>query len=129
MRDLIAGGGSKEEIFQSVDHYEHAFHKFVDAHEKYLRFEDDEGMEAVAKESYEKEIERNFLLDVDISKWKFQMKHETKERAKSNRHSRRSTKNRKSSCSTTSSVKLVEEARLKIEALEEKQSFERCVEE
>ena len=133
VRDLIAGGASKEEVFQSVDHYEHAFHKFVDAHEKYLRFEDDEGMVAVAEESYEKEIERKFLLDVDISKWKFQMKHETKEMAKSSRHSRRSTKNRKSSCSTPSSVKvkqkIVQEARLKIEALEEKQSLERCLEE
>ena len=59
LRDLIAGGASKEETFQSV----HAFHKFVDAHQKYLRFENDEGMTAVAKESYEKEIERKFLLD------------------------------------------------------------------
>ena len=98
-----------------------------------MRFEDDEGMVAVAEGSYEKEIERKFLLDVDISKWKFQMKHETKEMAKSSRHSRRSTKNGKSSCSTPSSVKvkqkIVEEARLKIEALEEKQSLERCLEE
>ena len=80
VRDLIAGGASKEEIFQSVDDYEHAFHKFVDAHEKYLRFEGDEGMVALAKESYEKEIERKFLLDVDISKWKFQIKHDTKKK-------------------------------------------------
>ena len=68
VRDLIAGGASKEEIFQSVDDYEHAFHKFVDAHERYLRFEGVKGMVALAKESYEKEIERKFLLDVDISK-------------------------------------------------------------
>ena len=52
------------------------------------------------------------------------MKHETKERANSSRYSRRSTKNRKSSCSTPSSVKvkqkIVEETQLRIEALEEK---------
>ena len=98
-----------------------------------LRFEGDEGMVALAKECYEKEIERKCLLDVDISKWKFQIKQDTKERAKSSRHPRWSTKNRKSLCSTPSSVKvkqkIVEEARLRIEALEEKQSLERCLEE
>ena len=78
VQDLLAGGASEEEILRSVDDYEHAFHKFVDAHERYLRFEDDEGMVAVAKESYEKEIERKFLLDVDISKWKSNMKYEFK---------------------------------------------------
>ena len=61
VQDVLACGASEEEIFRSVDDYEHAFHKFVDAHEKYLQFEDDEEMEAVAKESYKKEIERKFL--------------------------------------------------------------------
>ena len=56
VKDLLAGGASQEEIFRAYD-YESAFHKFVDAHEKYLPFEDDEEMVAVAKESYEKEIE------------------------------------------------------------------------
>ena len=123
---MLAGGASEEEILRSVDDYEHAFHKFVDAHERYLRFEDDEGMVAVAKESYEKEIERKFLLDVDISKWKSNMKYES-------RHSRRSSKMGKDSCSTRSSIKekrrIVEEVRLRMEALEEKQSLERRLEE
>ena len=78
VQDLLAHGASEEEIFRSVDDYEHAFHKFVDAHEKNLRSEDDEEVEAVAKESYEKEIECKFLLDVDISKWKVNMKYEMK---------------------------------------------------
>ena len=56
-----------------------------------------------------------------------------KKRGKSSRHLCWSTKNRKSSCSTPSSVKvkqkIVEEARLRIEALEEKQRLERCLEE
>ena len=69
VQDLLAGGAIEEEVLRSVDDYEHTSHRFVDAHEKYFRFEDDEGMEAVAKESYEKEIERKFLLDVDISEW------------------------------------------------------------
>ena len=90
-------------------------------------------MEAVAKESYEKEIERKFLLDVDISEWKFNMKYETKSNAKSSRYSRRSNKTGEDSCSTRSSVKekrrIVVEARLKMEALEEKQSLERRLEE
>ena len=133
VQDLLARGASEEEILRSVDDYEHAFHKFEDAHDKYLRFEDDEEMEAVAKESYWKEIERKFLLDVDMSKWKFNMKYETKENTKSSRHSRRSSKTGKDSCSTRSSVKekrrIVEEARLKKEALGAKQSLERRLEE
>ena len=133
VQDLLAGGAIEEEVLRSVDDYEHASHRFVDAHEKYLRFEDDEGMEAVAKESYEKEIERKFLLDVDISEWKFNMKYETKSNAKSSRYSRRSSKTGEDSCSTRSSVKekrkIVVEARLKMEALEEKQSLERRLEE
>ena len=60
-QDLLTRRASEEEILLSVDDYEHAFHKFVDAHEKYLQFEDDEEMEAVTKESYKKEIERKFL--------------------------------------------------------------------
>ena len=66
VKDLLAGGASEEEIFRSVYDYESAFHKFVDVHEKYLPFEDDEGMVAVAKESYEKEIERKFYQQVEI---------------------------------------------------------------
>ena len=60
-QDLLTRRASEEEKLLSVDDYEHAFHKFVDAHEKYLQFEDDEEMEAVTKESYKKEIERKFL--------------------------------------------------------------------
>ena len=123
MRDLIAGAASKEEIFQGMDDYEHAFQKFVDARGKYLRFEADKGMVALAKESHENEVERKFLLDVDISEWKFKIKYHTKERAKASCDLCRSTKNRKSSCSTPSSVKMkqkiVEEGRLRIEALKE----------
>lgn len=130
---MLAGGAIEEEVLRSVDDYEHAFHRFVDTHEKYLRFKDDEGMEAVAKESYEREIERKFLLDVDISEWKFNMKYEKKANAKSSRHSRRSSKTGEDSCSTRSSVKeerrIVVEARLRTEALEEKQSLERRLEE
>ena len=62
------------------------------------------------------------------------VKQDTKERAKSSHHSRRSTKNKKKVyVPLLSSVKtkqnIVEEARLRIGALEEKQSLERCLEE
>ena len=61
------------------------------------------------------------------------MKYETKSNAKSSRYSRRSSKTGEDSCSTRSSVKekrkIVVEARLKMEALEEKQSLERRLEE
>lgn len=71
-------------------------------------------MEAVAKQSYEKEIDCKFFLDVDISKWKLNMKYETKAIAKSSHHSCRSSNTGKDLCSTRSSVKerrrIVEEA-------------------
>lgn len=35
---------SKQGVIQGVEDYERAFHKFVDAHDTYLRFEDDEEM-------------------------------------------------------------------------------------
>ena len=60
------GDVKKELNISFVDDYESAFHKCLDAHEKYLSFEDDEGMVAVAKESYEKEIERKFYQQVEI---------------------------------------------------------------
>ena len=43
VQDLLAGGAIEEEVLRSVDDYEHASHRFIDAHEKYLRFKDDEG--------------------------------------------------------------------------------------
>ena len=67
-QDLITNHASAEEILQSVHDYEHAFHKFVDTHENYLRFEDDEKKVTVTKENYDKEKEHKFSLDVDISK-------------------------------------------------------------
>ena len=55
---------SEQGVIQGVIDYEGAFHKFVDAHETYLRFEDDEEMRNVANESYEKEKECKFLFDL-----------------------------------------------------------------
>ena len=60
------GDVQKELNISFVDDYESAFHKCLDAHETYFPFEDDEGMVAVAKESYEKEIERKFYQQVEI---------------------------------------------------------------
>ena len=55
-----------EEVIQNVECYERAFRKFVHAHETYLSFEVNEGMINVGKESYKKEKENKFLLDVEL---------------------------------------------------------------
>ena len=132
VQSLLSEGAGVEEVIQSVECYERAFRKFVDAHETYLRLEVNEGMINVANESYEKEKENKFLLDVELSTWKSKMKSATKAMSKSDQpKSHRSSKTGRSSI--TSSVRekrrLLEEARLRVAALEQKQSLERLLEE
>ena len=61
---LLSEHTSKQGVIQGVIDYKGAFHKFVDAHQTYLRFEDDEEMRNVANESYEKEKKCKFLFDL-----------------------------------------------------------------
>lgn len=79
----------------------------------------------MANESYAKE----FLLDVELSTWKSKMKSATKAMSKSDHKSRWSSKTGRSSI--TSSVRekrrTLKEARLRVEALEQKQSLERLL--
>lgn len=90
-------------------------------------------MEVVVKESYEKEIECKFFLDVDISEWKFNMKYEKKVNVKLSCYLCWLSKMGEDFCFICSSVKekrrIVVEVRLKMEVLEEKQSLECCLEE
>ena len=72
--------------------YERAFRKFVDAYETYLRFEVNEGMINAANESAEKEKEKKFLLEVELSTWNSKMKGATKAMSKLDHKSRRSSK-------------------------------------
>ena len=131
VQSLLSKGASVEEVIQNVECYERAFRKFVDAHKTYLRFEDNEGMINVANESYEKEKENKFLFNVELSTWKSKMKSASKAMSKSDHKSRRSSKTGRSSI--TSSVRekhrILEEARLRVEVLEPKQSLEHRLEE
>ena len=90
-----------EEVIQNVECYERAFRKFFDAHQTYLRFKVNEGMINVANESYEKEKENKFLLDVELSTWKSKMKSATKAMSKSDHKSRWSSKTGRSSIIVT----------------------------
>ena len=85
----------------------------------------------MANESYENGKENKFLLDVELSTWKSKIKSATKAMSKSDHKSRQSSKTGRSSI--TSSVrekcKILEEARLRVEALEQKQSMERLLKE
>ena len=129
VESLLSEGASVEEVIHNVECYERAFRKFVDAHETYLRFEVNKGMTNVTHESYEKD--NKFLLNVELSTWKSKMKSATKAMSKSDLKSRRLIKTGKSSI--TSSVRekhrILEEAWLRVEALEQKQSLERLLEE
>ena len=117
VQSLLSEGASVEEGIQSVGCYERAFRKFIDAHESYLRFEVNEGMINVANESYEKEKENKFLLDVELSTWKSKMKRATKAMSKSDHKSRRSSKTGKSSITSSvrEKLRILEEARLRVE--------------
>ena len=61
---LLSEHTSEQAVIQGVIDYKGAFHKFVDAHQTYLRFEDDEEMRNVANESYEKEKKCKFLFNL-----------------------------------------------------------------
>ncbi|KAJ7363157.1 hypothetical protein OS493_011435 [Desmophyllum pertusum] len=100
---------AKEEgVIMSLSCYETAFHKFVNAHEAYSPFEDGKNEEALAEESYENVKESKYLLDIDINKW---------------------TSLASSKCSGREKRRILEEAKLKIDVLEEKQYLERRMEE
>ena len=133
VQGLLSEHASEHEVMKGVEDYERAFHKFVDSHEIYLSFEDNERMRTIANESYENEKECKFRLEVELSAWKYKAKNDTKGRSKSDRKSHRSSKTGKSSRTSSSSVRekrrSLEEARLKVEALEQRQSLERRLEE
>jgi len=133
VQGLLSEHASEHEVMKGVEDYERAFHKFVDSHETYLSFEDNERMRTMANESYENEKECKFRLEVELSAWKYKAKNDTKGRSKSDRKSHRSSKTWKSSRTSSSSVRekrrLLEEARLKVEALEQRQSLEHRLEE
>jgi len=78
LQRLISEHASEGEVIQGVDDYERALRRFVDAHETYLKFEDNEEMVNTLNESYEKEKENKFLFDVELNTWKLKMKHNTK---------------------------------------------------
>jgi len=126
---LISEHASEEDVIQGVDNYKHALRRFFDAHETYLKFEDNEEMVNTANKSYKKKKENKFLLGVELNAWKLKMKHNTKGIFRSVHKSRRSSK--RSSNSSRSSVRDKQriEARLKVEALERKQSLERRLQE
>ena len=135
VQGLLSEHASEHEVMKGVEDYEPAFHKFpqVDSHETYLSFEDNERMRTMANESYENEKECKFRLEVELSAWKYTAKNDTKGRSKSDHKSHRSSKTGKSSRTSSSSVRvkrrLLEKARLKVEALEQRQSLERRLEE
>ena len=134
VQGLLSEHANKQAVIQGIEDYEHAFQKFVDAHETYLRFQCDEGMRHVANESYKTEKKWKLLLEVELSTRKFKVKHHTKGISKSVHKSHRLSKTgRRSSGSSLSSVRekqrLFEEACLKVEALEQRQTLGRQLEE
>ena len=65
VQGLLSEHANEQEVIQAIEDYEGVFRKFVYVHETYLRFEDDKGMRNVPNQSYEKEKECKFLLEVE----------------------------------------------------------------
>jgi len=51
VQGLLSEHASEHEVMKGVEDYERAFHKFVDSHETYLSFEDNERMRTMANEN------------------------------------------------------------------------------
>ena len=132
VQGLLSEHASEHKVMKGVEDFKRAFHKFVDSHETFFSFEDNDGMRTVANESYENEKECKFRLEVELSAWKYKAKNDTKGGSKSSHKSHWSSKTGKSSRTSSSSVRenrrLLEEARLKVEALEQRQSLGRRLE-
>ena len=125
--ELMEYDASEDEVQVSLNYYEIAFHKFVDAHKAHLQIEDRKEIIALAKENYEKEKQSKFLLKVDIIKRRSKIKlvsKKSKFSSKSNRSVRSGTSLASSKSSAREKRKILEETKLKIKVLEEKQNLE-----
>ena len=133
MQDLITGPGVHlPEVEDAVERYEEAFHNFVSSHENYLRYEVDEEMRALMIDSYDNQRDLKLQLDVLVNDWRAKRKELERPPSESGL-SLKSAKSVKSYASSGNNLKerkrLMEEAKLEMQSLKEKQELQRELEE
>jgi hypothetical protein len=120
-----------EQVNMRMDMCEETFHKLVSSHEKYMQCEDNIEKRDLMIENYNDQRDVKIQLDYTVELW---MKNREKygETSSELGHSLRSARSRYSTATSRSSAKekrrLVEEAKLKIQTLREKQELERQLE-
>ena len=128
---------SPEEAKKSQDSYERAFHKFVNSHENYMKYEEDAEKGDLMSDNYKNQQDMKLQLDCMVDVWS-----SNRERFKNppsvsglsftsykSRGSRSSSRSRSSNrSSVVERRRAVEETRLKVQTLKEKQELERQLE-
>ena len=132
VKELLNEDTNIEVLNREVESYERAFCKFVDIHEQYLTFEDDETIKSLQIESYENQRDLKYGLELTIKRLNKERGELASLEAAASLHSH-SGKSKKSSRAstkmTTNSGRIqVEEANLKMKELHQRQVIERQLE-
>jgi hypothetical protein len=132
VKELLNEDTNIEVLNREVESYERAFCKFVDIHEQYLTFEDDETIKSLQIESYENQRDLKYGLELTIKRLNKERGELASLEAAASLHSH-SGKSKKSSTAstkmTTNSGRIqVEEANLKMKELHQRQVIERQLE-
>ena len=120
-----------EEVDIMKDKCEKTFHIFVSSHEKYMQYEDDVHRREIMAENYDNQQDAKLQLDYMVDLWQ-----RNRERYRGppseSRHSLKSMRSRSSGGSSRSSVRerwrSLEEAKLRMQTLKDKQEIERQLE-
>ena len=120
-----------EEMDIMKDKCEKTFHIFVSSHEKYMQYEDDVHRREIIAENYDNQRDAKLQLDYMVDLWQ-----RNRERYRGppseSRHSSKSMRSRGSGGSSRSSVRerrrSLEEAKLRMQTLKDKQEIERQLE-
>ncbi len=129
VKELLNDGANFETISRELQNYEQAFYKFVNTHEQYLEFEDDETIKGLMIESYENQRDLKYELELSLKKSNIGERDISLEvsgefgTVKSKKGSRVSSRT-----NTSSSRRKVEEANLKMKELHQRQEIERQLE-
>ncbi|CAB3984662.1 Hypothetical predicted protein [Paramuricea clavata] len=128
VKELLNEDTNIEVLNREVENYERAFCKFVDIHEQYLTFEDDETKNSLQIESYEKsQRDLKYGLELTIKRLNKDRGELASLEAAVSLHSH-SGKSKKSSRASTKMTAIrgrihVEEANLKMKELHQRQVF------
>ena len=132
VQELIKTPGIQvNEVEDSVARYEEAFHNFVSSHDNYLLYEEDEEKKALMIDSYDNQRDMKLQLDILVYDWRAKMKGMERPPSESG-FSLKSVKSEKSYASSRNSVvekkRAMEEAKLEMQTLKERQELQRELE-